>query len=91
MGQAEFKVLLAELKADLAAYLQALPDGLVPHKTLADIIAFNKANADKELQHFDRTRSSLAEKEKGLDDPAYLEALATSRRLRAGASERLFV
>jgi amidase len=81
MGQAEFKVLLAELKADMAAYLQGLPAGLVPHKTLADLIAFNKANADKELQYFGQGIFEAAEQEKGLDDPAYLEALTTSRRL----------
>ena len=83
LGQAEFKVLLVELKADLAAYLQGLPDGLVPHKSLADIIAFNKANADKELRHFNQDIFEAAEKENGLDDLAYLEALATSRRLAA--------
>ena len=75
IGQAEFKVLLAELKADLASYLQGLPEGLVPHKTLADIIAFNKANADKELQYFGQDTFETADKEKGLDDPFYLEAL----------------
>jgi amidase len=90
MGNAEFKVLLAELKADLAGYLQSLPDGLVPHKSLADIIAFNKANADNELQHFGQDTFELAEKEKGLDDPAYLEALATSRSLATGALNGMF-
>jgi amidase len=91
MGKAEFKVLLAELKADLASYLQALPDGLVPHKTLADVIAFNVANADKELQYFDQSTFILAEKENGLGDAAYQEALATSKRL-AGTEglDRLF-
>lgn len=91
LGEAEFKVLLAELKADLASYLQALPEGLVPHKTLADIIAFNKANAVTELQYFNQDIFEAAEKEKGLDDPAYLEALATSRRLAATQGlDRLF-
>lgn len=90
MGQAEFKVLLAELKADLATYLQGLPQGLVPHKTLADIIAFNKANAPQELQHFGQDIFELAEKEKGLDDPAYIEALATSRRLATNALDGFF-
>lgn len=90
MGQAEFKVLLAELKADLATYLQELPEGLVPHKTLADIIAFNKANATQELQHFGQETFELADKEVGLDDPAYIEALATSRRLASGALNSMF-
>jgi amidase len=91
MGQAEFKVLLAELKADLAAYLQALPDSLVPHKTLVDIIDFNKANATQELQHFGQGTFELAENEKGLDDGAYIEALATSRRLAGDALNGFFV
>lgn len=85
MGMAEFKVLLAELKSDLADYLQGLPENGVPHKTLADIIAFNKANADKELAYFGQDTFELADKEASLDDPAYKEALATSRSLAAGA------
>ncbi len=91
MGKAEFKVLLAELKADLASYLQALPEGLVPHKTLADIIAFNKANAASELQYFGQDIFEAAEKEKGLDDPAYLAARATSLRIAKQALDRMFV
>lgn len=91
MGEAEFKVLLAELKADLADYLQGLPEGLVPHKTLADIIAFNKAEAGKELQHFGQDIFELAEKEKGLQDPAYVQALATSQRLATAALNGMFI
>jgi len=90
IGQGEFKVLLAELKADLASYLQGLPEGLVPHKTLADVIAFNTAHADKELQYFGQDTFETADKEKGLDDPAYLQALATSRRLATNALNQLF-
>ena len=83
--------MLTELKADLAAYLQGLPDGLVPHKTLADIIAFNTANADQELQYFGQDIFEAADKEKGLDDPAYLSALATSRGLATHALNQMFV
>lgn len=91
LGQAEFKLLLVELKADLAGYLQGLPAGLVPHRTLADIIMFNKANADTELVHFGQETFELAEKQSGLDDRAYLEALATSKRLAATQGlDRLF-
>ncbi len=91
LGNAEFKVLLAELKADLGAYLMGLPVGLVPHKSLADIIAFNKDNAVTELQHFNQDIFEAAEKEKGLDDPAYVEALTTSKRLAAAQGlDRLF-
>ncbi|WP_295445403.1 amidase [Sphingorhabdus sp. EL138] len=90
IGEGEYKVLLAELKADLASYLQGLPDGLVPHKTLADIIAFNKANANTELQYFGQDTFDTADKEKGLYDPAYLEALATSRGLATNALNQMF-
>lgn len=85
LGEAEFKVLLTELKADLAAYLQGLPQGAVSHKTLADIIAFNKAHPGDELAYFGQETFELADKEKGLDDPDYRKALATSKQL-AGAS-----
>jgi amidase len=91
MGAAEFKVLLAELKTDLASYLQALPQGLVPHKTLTDIIAFNKANAATELQYFGQDIFEDAEKEKGLDDPAYIAARATSLGIAKQALDRIFV
>jgi amidase len=90
IGQGEFKVLLVELKADLASYLQGLPEGLVPHKTLADVIAFNTAHADKELQYFGQDTFETADKEKGLDDPTYLQALATSRGLATNALNQLF-
>jgi amidase len=81
LGQAEFTILLAELKADLASYLQSLPKGKVPHKTLADIIAFNKANAATELQHFDQGIFEQAEATGGLDATDYNLAKATARRL----------
>lgn len=91
LGEAEFKILLVELKAGLASYLQGLPAGKVPHKSIADIIAFNAANADTELAHFGQETFEQADKEAGLDNPAYLEAVAKARRLsRAEGLDRLF-
>lgn len=91
LGEAEFKILLAELKADLADYLQSLPPGKVPHQSLADIIAFNAANAKTELVHFGQETFELAEKQAGLDDASYLEAVATARRLsRAEGLDKIF-
>jgi amidase len=81
LGEAEFKVLLAELKADLAKYLSSLPAGKTPHRTLADLIAFNAANKDVELQHFGQDTFEQADKEKTLDDPAYRWARALSQIL----------
>ena len=84
MNEAEFKVLLVELKADLAAYLQSLPPGKVAHKTLADVIAFNNANAATELRYFGQDIFESAQKQPDLSDPEYRKARADSLRL-AGA------
>lgn len=82
-GQASYDVLLHEFKADLAAYLATRPDG-VAIRSLADAIAFNKANADREMPFFDQEIFDLAEATEGLDSPKYQAALATAKRL-AGA------
>lgn len=83
LGEAEFKVLMTELKADLNAYLASTPDA-VTTRTLKDVIAFNTAHADSELAWFDQGLFDMAESQKGLDDPDYIAALAKSKRL-AGA------
>jgi amidase len=75
----EFTVLLYEFKADIAAYLAELRNTSM--RTLADLIAFNEANADRELRWFGQEIFLLAEATGGLDDPAYTEALATAKRL----------
>ncbi|WP_447761602.1 amidase [Sphingopyxis panaciterrae] len=82
LGKAELDVLMTELKADMTAYLAALPTANAP-KSLADVIAFNKAHPE-ELQWFDQALFELAETKGGLDSPAYLEAKAKATRL-AGA------
>lgn len=79
LGDAEFEVLMTELKADMAAYLASLPTKDGP-KTLADLIAFNKANP-KELKWFDQALFELAETKGGLDSPAYIAARAKAARL----------
>ncbi len=75
----ELTVLLFEFKADIAAYLSELRNTSM--RTLADLIAFNDANAGRELRWFGQEIFLLAEATTGLDDPAYLDALATSKRL----------
>ncbi len=82
LGDAEFEVLMTELKADMAAYLASLPAQDGP-KTLADLIAFNKATP-AELKWFDQSLFELAESKGGLDSPAYIAARAKAARL-AGA------
>jgi amidase len=83
MGRGEFTVLLTELKADLNAYLGTTPPP-VRTRTLAEIIAFNTANAAQEMPLFGQDTFEEAEKTKGLDDPEYKKARETSLRL-AGA------
>lgn len=83
IGDAEQLVLLTELKADLNTYLATTPPA-VQTRTLAALIAFNRAHADRELGLFGQELFEKAEATKGLSDPAYLAARATSLRL-AGA------
>lgn len=80
LGAAETLVLRTELKADLAAYLATTP-GAVTTRTLADLIAFDRAHAAQEMPFFGQETFEAAELTKGLSDPTYLAALATSRKL----------
>ncbi|MGH7612603.1 MAG: amidase, partial [Gemmatimonadales bacterium] len=77
---AEFTVLLYEFKADLNAYLAGLGPA-APHKTLADLIAFNERNRDRELTYFGQEIFAMAQEKGPLTDDAYIEALARCRRL----------
>ncbi|MEM7477496.1 MAG: amidase [Planctomycetota bacterium] len=83
-GEASGTVLEYELKHDMAAYLSRLgPDS--PMKTLQDLINFNEANRDKELQYFGQ-EFFLAANERGpLTDYEYIEA--RNRCLRFNRSE----
>ena len=80
LGDAEFKVLLTELKVDLNAYLASTDPEQVKTRTLADVIAFNAATP-RELALFGQETFILAEATKGLDDLDYIAARATSLRL----------
>jgi amidase len=80
LGDAELLVLKTELKADLNAYLATTP-ATVKTRTLADVIAFNQAHADRELALFGQDLFINSDAMKGLDDPAYKEARATSLRI----------
>lgn len=78
-SEAEMTVLLYEFKADLNAYLAELLES--PVCTLEEVIAFNKAHAEQELPYSGQELLLKAQDTSSLDDPAYLEALATNRRL----------
>lgn len=79
LGAAELEILLTELKAGMAAYLGGLPNAATP-RTLADVIAFNKASPE-ELKWFDQSLFELAETKGGLDSPAYIAAREKAARL----------
>lgn len=80
VGEAESLVLHTELKADLNAYLKTTPPA-VKTRTLADVIAFDTANAATEMPFFAQETFEAAEKTRGLADPEYLGARAKSLRL----------
>lgn len=73
-GDLELLELETELKADLNAYLGSTPTG-VKTRTLADVIAFDHANA-RENALFGQDIFIAAENTKGLSDPAYRKARA---------------
>jgi amidase len=76
----ELVVLLYELKADLATYLATwAPQANV--KTLADVIAFNEANKDREMPYFGQELFLQAQEKGPLTDQPYKDALAKDQRL----------
>jgi amidase len=80
MGEAEGIVLSYEFKADLNAYLAGLRPG-TRVKTLADIIAFNEQNRDREMPWFGQETFLKAQARGPLSDQVYLDALAKSKKL----------
>lgn len=76
VGAAEYKVLVTELKTGLNAYLATTP-AAVQTRTLADVIAFNNA-IPREQALFGQEHFIVAEATKGLDDPEYQAARASS-------------
>ena len=83
LQEQEMTVLMTELKADLDAYLASTPAS-VKTRTLADLIAFNKATP-REMVLFGQDLFEQAEATKGLGDPDYIKARADSQRA-AGAN-----
>lgn len=80
IGRAEGVVLYTELKVDLAAYLASTDPAKVKTRTLADVIAFNKATP-REFEWFGQESFERAEKTKGYSDPDYIKAAADARRM----------
>lgn len=80
IGGHEFKLLLAEFKAGLNDYLASTPAS-VKTRTLADVIAFNAANAAAEMPLFGQDIFTQAQATKGLGDPAYIKARDAAKHL----------
>ncbi|HMG55578.1 MAG TPA: amidase [Kofleriaceae bacterium] len=74
LGDAETEVLLFELKEYLNKYLAGRKDAKI--HSLAEAIAFNRANAARELSIFGQEHFETADAKPGLTDKAYLAARA---------------
>ena len=86
MGASEMVIMQTEFKDGIAAYLatRIVVDADLPQpRTLADLIRFNLEHAEQELVHFGQERFEQALESGPLDGEAYLQALATGRRLAA--------
>ena len=86
LGASEMVIMQTEFKHGIAAYLatRMVVDAALPQpRSLADLVRFNKEHAEQELIHFGQERFEQALESGPLDGEAYLQALATGRRLAA--------
>lgn len=76
----ELLVLLTEFKVGLNNYLGSLPlsDRV---SSLSDLITFNENNSNQVMPYFGQELLMAAQETRGLQDSAYLDALARCRRL----------
>jgi amidase len=74
----EFEVLLYEFKDGLNAYFTSLGPG-AKVKSLAQLIAFNTREAEREMPFFGQEILEMAQKKGALTSPAYRKALTTCR------------
>lgn len=82
MNEAEVTVLFTELKPGLAAYFERSG---APFSSLDEIIAFNTANAATVMPIFGQEGFLKAAAAGTLEDPVYLDALASSKRISRAA------
>lgn len=77
LGRFELSILQYEFKDGVNKYLAQAQ--LPAAKTLADVIAFNKANEDKAMPYFKQEQLENCEKKGGLDSEEYKTALEKGR------------
>jgi amidase len=80
LEKAEGEVLHYEMKADMNDYLASLGPQ-APIRTLKEIIEFNKGHKEAELVWFGQEELIASEAKGPLTEKAYLDALATCKRL----------
>ena len=78
-GEAEVELCLYGFKDGINRYFAAHPKS--PMKSLADVIAFNEANADRVMPFFPQDLFERAEAKGDLSDAAYLKAKEECRRM----------
>jgi amidase len=76
LGDAEFTVMQYEFKDGLNKYLAGANAKV---KSLADVIAFNKANEARAMPYFKQELLTMSEAKGALTDAEYLNAVKTSR------------
>jgi amidase len=88
-ADAEFTALMFEFKVQIAEYLATLTN--TPMRTLADLIAFNKAHCPDELVYYGQEIFEMAEATSGnLNDPDYVAARAKALNMaRSGIDNAL--
>lgn len=79
-GAASFQVLLYEFKADLNKYLAGLGPGTEIH-SLEELIAFNKAHADREMPFFGQDLLEMAQEKGPLASREYKDARKKAQQL----------
>jgi amidase len=77
--ESELDVLEYEFKSGINAYLEARRGLRV--RTLADLIAFNEKNQDREMPFFGQELFLAAEKKGPLTDPSYKASISKIRRM----------
>ncbi len=70
------KVMLWDLKTDLANYLRDYVDPAFPIRSVDDVIAFNKAHAAEEMPWFGQDLFEMAAECGELDDPEYIHMVS---------------
>jgi amidase len=78
LDDCEFEILLYEFKDGLNAYFASLGSN-ARVQSLADLIAFNKKEAAREMPHFGQEILEMAQKKGPLTSAAYRKALTTCR------------